>query len=57
MAGIASDDRQISFSNRSLRLINGLRYTRQPSCIICRLVSLIASSEAKVGTRVACPTR
>jgi hypothetical protein len=33
MAGVASDHRQIQFSNRILRPINRLRYTRQPSCI------------------------
>jgi hypothetical protein len=33
MAGVASDDRQIQLDNRILRPINGLRYTRQPSCI------------------------
>src|SRR6267142_3404084 len=34
MAGVASNDRQIQLQHRILRPINGLRYTRQPSCII-----------------------
>jgi hypothetical protein len=34
MAGVASDDRQIQLRQPNLTPINGLRYTRQLSCII-----------------------